>query len=35
MRRFEPVAEPFRRHDEVRLPLRATARSVGYDFFAP
>ena len=35
MRRFEPVAEPFRRHDEVRLPLRATASSVGYDFFAP
>lgn len=35
MRRFELVADAFRRHAGARLPLRATAHSVGYDFFAP
>lgn len=35
MRRFELVEERFRKNAEARLPLRATARSVGYDFFAP
>lgn len=35
MRRFELVDEGFRRHEQARLPLRATASSVGYDFFSP
>ena len=35
MPHFELVADAFRKHADARLPQRATARSVGYDFFAP
>lgn len=35
MRRFELVEPRFRRNPEAHLPLRATAHSVGYDFFSP
>ena len=35
MIRFEIVDDKFRKNETARLPLRATARSVGYDFFSP
>lgn len=35
MRCFELVDARFRRNAQARLPLRATAHSVGYDFFSP
>ena len=35
MRKFELVAEGFRKHADARLPLRATAAACAYDFFAP
>lgn len=35
MIRFEIVDDKFRKNETARLPLRATAHSVGYDFFSP
>ena len=35
MIRFELVDDKFRKNETARLPLRATAHSVGYDFFSP
>ena len=35
MIRFELVDDKFRKNETTQLPLRATARSVGYDFFSP
>lgn len=35
MIRFEIVDDKFRKNETAQLPLRATAHSVGYDFFSP
>lgn len=35
MIRFEIVDYKFRKNETAQLPLRATAHSVGYDFFSP
>ena len=35
MIRFELVDDKFRKNETAQLPLRATAHSVGYDFFSP
>lgn len=35
MIRFEIVDDKFRKNETAQLPLRATTRSVGYDFFSP